>query len=355
MEKASNKSERLSQFVQLLLANPYGLRRAEIARRLQVNKSTITRYVNELSRGDVAIPIYEEDDGRININRERFLNYIALTLNEIMAVHISTRLMAAIMDKHNPYAASAVLKLGQALETFAPTVSRHLRISANVMDDVAQRYDPNFLRVLEILTRAWSEGRLVHIWHKSRKWDRVFEYDFAPYFIEPYAVGHSIYVIGWRPDKNVLRTYKIERIERAELLDETYTIPTDFDPTDKLADAWGIWYTDADPVEVVLRFHPRVADRVEETRWHRNEQTTRQPDGYLLWRTWVAEPKEMLNWVRGWGADVEIVEPEYLRLDFIREIRRLSKIYGLTEQTLLNENQPDYHQKRANQLFRRKQ
>jgi CRISPR-associated endonuclease/helicase Cas3 len=43
MERAANKAERLQQLETLLLARPDGLRRAEIARRLGVHRSTIGR------------------------------------------------------------------------------------------------------------------------------------------------------------------------------------------------------------------------------------------------------------------------------------------------------------------------
>jgi CRISPR-associated endonuclease/helicase Cas3 len=328
MESAANKSERLVQLEQLLIANPTGLWRAEIARRLGVNRSTISRYVDELSsRHDFPVPIYEED-GLLKINRDRYLNNISLTLHETMAVHLATRLMATRTDKHNPYAASALRKLGQALETFAPLISQHLIASAEVMDDAGQRYDPNYLRTLEVLTRCWSEGRLVHIWHKSEPTGKVFEYDFAPYFIEPYAVGQTTHVIGLRYAPERRRTFKIERIERAEPLEQSYTIPPDFDPQAQLADAWGIWYTDSEPLRVELKFHPRVAGRVKETRWHRSEDVQEQPDGYLLWRAKIAEPQEMLPWIRGWGADVEVVEPEGLRRELMGEARRLAETYG---------------------------
>jgi CRISPR-associated endonuclease/helicase Cas3 len=53
-----------------------------------------------------------------------------------------------------------------------------------------------------------------------------------------------------------------------------------------------------------------------------------QPDGSLLWRARVAEPQEMLPWIRGWGADVEVVEPEGLRESLTGEARRLAETYG---------------------------
>ena len=65
---------------------------------------------------------------------------------------------------------------------------------------------------------------------------------------------------------------KIERIRSAEITRDSYTIPADFDPRKLLRDAWGIWYTEKEPVEVVLRFHPDVAMRVKESRWHHSQQ-----------------------------------------------------------------------------------
>ena len=82
-----------------------------------------------------------------------------------------------------------------------------------------------------------------------------------------------------------------------------------------------------EPVEVVLRFHPRVVRRVRETQWHRSEQVAEQPDGSLLWRARIAEPQEMVHWIRGWGADVEVVEPEKLRETLMGEARAMAEVY----------------------------
>jgi CRISPR-associated endonuclease/helicase Cas3 len=172
-----------------------------------------------------------------------------------------------------------------------------LTYSAGILHRVGEFVNLPQREVLETLTRAWSDGRVAHLWHRMED-GRVFEYDFAPYYVEPYAVGQTTHAIGWRETMGALRTFKVERIQRIELTDRAYTIPADFDPRALLADAWGIWYTEAEPVEVVLKFHPRVAGRVRETRWHRSEQVEEQPDGSLVWRARVAEVQEMAPWVR---------------------------------------------------------
>jgi CRISPR-associated endonuclease/helicase Cas3 len=125
-----------------------------------------------------------------------------------------------------------------------------------------------------------------------------------------------------------MRTLKIERIERAELTSEPYDIPADFDPRMLLSDAWGIWYTENEPIEVTLKFHPRVTSRVRETRWHRSQQETELEDGSLLWKAKVAEPQEMIPWIRAWGADCEVLEPKELREALMGEAKVLAEKYG---------------------------
>lgn len=302
MSRAENKTERLLKMEALLLSHPEGLTQSEIARRLGVDRSVIHRNLYDFQK---IYPTIVHDDGRINIDRSMYLLNVSFTLHEAMAVHLASRLLATRMDRQNPHAASALRKLGISLEKLAPRISSHVKQSADVMDEADQRQDPVYLQSLEKLTLAWAERRKVQVWHRKQPKEPVQSHIFCVYFIEPYAVGQSTHVIGFSETRNAQRTMKIERIERVEIMKDTYVIPEDFDPTTFLADAWGIWYTDSEPVEVVLKFHPRVAYRIHESRWHRSEQPLKELDnGYVVWRAKIAEPKEMLNWIRGWGSDV---------------------------------------------------
>jgi len=326
MSRAENKADRLLKMEMLLLNHPEGLTQAQIARRLGVDRSVIHRNLPDFER---LYPTILLEDGRICLDRSAYLIKIALSLNEAVAVHLAARLMATRMDRHNPHAASALRKLGVALEKLAPRISKHVRISADVMDEADQRQDPNFLRALEILTIAWAEERKTQIWYRKEN-GQISEYFFAPYLIEPYAIGQTVYGIGYCEPPGALRTFKVERIERIEMTQIKYSIPEDFSPVDLFKHAWGIWFTDGEPVEVVLKFSPRVAQRVGETRWHRSEQVAVQQDGSLLWRARIAEPQEMMPWIRGWGADCEVLQPESLRKTLEQEVRKLVEVYQLS-------------------------
>ena len=320
-----NKAARLREIEDLLLAHPEGLSQSELARRLGVNRSTVSRYLPDLPE---VVYVDDEDDNKWKIDRQAYLVNVRFNLNEAMAIHLASRLLATRMDRANPHAASALSKLGLSLQALAPQISHHIAQSAAVMGSENQKQDPVYLQTLENLTLAWAENKKVRVWHRSERDGELHEYKYAPYFIEPYAIGQSTYIFGLREPEGEIRTFKIERIEKVELLNEGYQIPAEFDPEEFLSDAWGIWFTGDEPVEVVLKFHPRVAHRVRETRWHRSEQTELQEDGSLLWRALIAEPREMMPWVRGWGADVEVIAPPSMRQELIEEANELMQLYS---------------------------
>lgn len=314
MNRAQNKSSRLSQIEALLIDRPNGMTQSELAQRLGVHRSTILRNLE-----DMDAPTYE-DHGRIFIDREAYLVNLRLNLHEALSIHLAGRFMSTCMDRRNPHVASMLRKLGISLEKLAPLISYFIRSSANTFDNDSKRSAPHYLQVLEKLTLGWAEKRKVQIWYRKAEGGAVKEYCFCPYFVEVSAAGQAVYAIGRIEPQKEMRTFKIERVERIELLKDAYSIPRDFDPEKLLSQAWGIWFTEQQPVKIQVRFSQRVAKRVMETRWHPTEQVTEQPDGSLLWCATIAEPREMLPWIRGWGADVEVLEPAELRAQIKQEI-----------------------------------
>lgn len=334
--KDERKFENLHKLIYLLLDHPGGITKAEISRKLGVHRSTASEYIDSLE--NINVPVIEVSPNLFSLDREHYEVQISVDIHESLALHLATRLLTTRTDKHYPHGASALRKLGVALEGLAPLISEHMKKSADVLDGKHRRRDSGFIEVLETLTRAWSRSVKVKITHEMED-GQVFDYIFAPYFIEPYAIGRTMHVIGFREPPKKIRTLKIERIRTARLLDDKYSIPKEFDPSAHLRDAWGIWSADGELQDVVLRFSPQVAKRVQETQWHNSQQIDVQNDGSVLWKAKVMEWKEMLPWIRGWGADVEVREPIELRNRLMHEVSRMSQIYLSVQDT---KNLDDY-------------
>src|SRR5690606_19539900 len=138
-------------------------------------------------------------------------------------------------------------------------LSRH--IHATIQDLVSQREDLTVVDVLGTLALGWATERKVHIRHLAAASDEETERVLCPFFLEPSAAGNATYVIGWVEDLGELRTFKVERIRSARLLEESFAVPEGFDGPALLHSAWGIMYGDS-VEEVHLRFAPSATRRL---------------------------------------------------------------------------------------------
>ncbi|MDE3090631.1 MAG: transcriptional regulator [Chloroflexota bacterium] len=339
MRRTQGKSARMLQVERFLLAHDEPIPQAEIARQCEVNRSTINRMLADLA--EAGVPIYTDDKGSVAINRESYLTNIRLTLDESMAVFLAARLLARYSDKPNPHAVEALLKLGLALEQgIAPQIGRHITRTSETLRERHAALQHNYLKVIESLTKAWSRNLKARIIYRPLKSKRPFEHVFAPYFLEPSAIGYGTYAIGLAEPLGKIRTRKIERIESVSLTNETFEIPSDFDPTKLLAGAWGIGFDEEDePTPVVLRFSRSVARRVRESKWHPSERVEEDAQtGNLIWRAEIDEWQEIVPWVRQWGADVEVLEPKELRESLMGEAKAIAERYGWLVSTNAGQN-----------------
>ena len=132
-------------------------------------------------------------------------------------------------------------------------------------------------------------------------------------------MGYASYVIGYDHLRRDIREFKVERIERATLLETVYETRGGFDPYNFLEHSWGIMGGD-EVVDVVLRFSARVAYRVRESDWPGVVDVTDEPDGGCRMRFRVKHTLEMKPWIRGWGPECEVLAPEELRREIAADM-----------------------------------
>jgi len=321
MRRTLARAERLRQIERLLYQTPGGLRVTEIAERLDVERRTIYRDIELL--GERGVPLWQEN-GRFGITRDQYLTAIRLNFDEAMTLFIAARLLARYADAHNPHIASALDKLSMALPE---SVASHIAQTAE-----AVRHRPGNDRavaVLEQVTRAWVERRLVRLWYRSPRSGELRQRDLAPYFLEISGSAYSCYVIGYDHWAQEMRTFKLDRLERAQMLDQSYEIPPDFDANEFLSDSWGIMRGER-LCEVVLQFSPDVSALVRERTWHPSQNIDELVNGGLLFTVYISDPREMRPWIRSWGAGVEVLAPADLRAEMTEHARRLAEQYQVS-------------------------
>ncbi|MGQ9494607.1 MAG: helix-turn-helix transcriptional regulator [Anaerolineae bacterium] len=312
------KAERLSKLTYLLYHHPRGLTVREMSELCGVTRRTIQRDLWSLQR--TGIPLWEEEN-RYGVLEGYFLPPLKLELNEATALYLAARLLARYSDQQNPYIISALTKLASILpESIASHVQRS--VQALTYKPCNHRFD----EVFTVIALGWATRRKVRIWHQAAHSENVHQYLLCPYFIEPSSEGYATYVIGHSSYFNALHTFKMERIHRAELTEETFEQPVDFDGPSLLASSWGVMFGHPS-VEVRLRFSPQVTRRVKESVWHPTQRIEDCADGGCIFSVRVSMPLEMKPWIRGWGPDVEVLAPEGLREEIAEEARASVRKY----------------------------
>ena len=319
MSRSLSRAARLREIENLLFHNAQGLRVVELARACGVNRRTIYRDIDLLS--DAGVPIWQ-DDGRYGIIRDQYVATVRLRFSEAVALYIAARLLARHADEHNPHIVAALNKVATA---FPEPLAGYVARTAEAVRD--RPVDDSFVQVLETVTMCWADTHKVSIWYRSLRSGEISQRVLAPYMIEPSSSG-GLYVIGHDDRSNETRTFKLERLERAERLPDTYEIPASFDPTSYLADAWGIM-SGGEPEEVALRFSADVTPIIGERTWHPSQEISYEQDGTVILHVLVSDPREMRPWIRSWGAEVEVLTPASLRADLAEEARRLAELYQI--------------------------
>jgi CRISPR-associated endonuclease/helicase Cas3 len=318
MSRGLSKAERLLEMERLYFQRAYS--DIEMAERLGVDRTTAFRDRIEL---ETQVPFIEVEKGRWKIDRSRYLSEIRLNLNEALALYLSARRASQQTRIAQPHTASALEKLALALRQ--PMTDRLVRSADKILTQNAQ---PERVKVLEIITRSWVEAIKVRIAYQGLQARKARHFVVSPYLIEPSPWSDGTYLIGYSDVHDEIASFKVERIESAALTTEPFTIPANFNEQTLLQHAWGIWAEEGEPETVTLRFAPGVAARrLRESIWHPSQTITELDDSGCTWTAKVAEWHEMLPWVRGWGADVEVIGPKGLRQELIREAGRIGRLY----------------------------
>lgn len=319
MSRLASRTSRLRQIEELLLATSEGLRATELAHRLEVDRRTIYRDLDFLCAEGV--PVWQKD-GRFGINRTHYVANVRLSYHESIALVLAGLLLSRTIDERNPHVTAALRKLAATLPR---PLNTHLKRAA----ERVQARDTGWqVAILETIAEGWGTGHKVKVGYRSPRSGNLHQRTIAPYALEPTASG--IYLIGHDDWADDMRTFKLDRLESAVLLPETFTVPEDFDLEAYLAPGWRIMVGD-EISEVVLRFTPAVTPQVRERQWHLSQKLEPTDDGGCLLRVQVAEPVEMQPWIRSWGAQVEVLAPDWLRQQIGAELGQAAAQYELDD------------------------
>jgi len=287
----------------------------ELAKRLEVSERTIHRDMESLGMAGIPITAERGTNGGWSLLEAYRTNLTGLNETEVQALFLSssTRLLADLgLQKA---ADAALIKLLAAIPSVSRRNAEYVRQRIYIDATSWHATEDDDVSSLSILQDAlWHERKLLLTYQRN---DTVT----VERLVDPLgliAKGSTWYLVAAINDE--LRTYRVSRIKCAILQEQTCVRPPDFDLAAYWTQSSSRFVAAMPRYPVTVRVAPAVLERVYYAgRYARIEhRDAPDADGWIkLSLCFEAEPAACGS-LLGFGTQVEILEPEALRMKIIQ-------------------------------------
>ena len=136
------------------------------------------------------------------------------------------------------------------------------------------------------------------------------------------------FLVAFDTFRGDFRLFLVGRIQEMKVLKEKFSWDETFSAEDWIGSGFQL-HAGGEAEDVAIWFSPNKAQFIRERKWHPSQMIEEQPDGSLILHLKTGGLVEVRNWVLQFGDDAEILKPDKLREDVAKEIRKLSKRYGI--------------------------
>jgi predicted DNA-binding transcriptional regulator YafY len=177
--------------------------------------------------------------------------------------------------------------------------------------------------LLDVLLDALLRERTLDVEYEKADGVRSFR-GIRPLTLVVYR--RALYLLAMDGESDTVRRMAVDWI-RSAALGSAFEYPPGWNPDEELGSAFG-FAANGEAEWVVLRFSAKVARYVTVRRWHPTATLSPLPDGRWELRMFT-RGQELVRFCLEWGAQVEVMEPAWLRETVVRELENALKRYGV--------------------------
>jgi predicted DNA-binding transcriptional regulator YafY len=309
-----NRTDRLLAIVLELQGK--GRQRAEdLAATFETSKRTIYRDIQAL--GEAGVPLISVPGQGYSLMKGYFLPPLSFSTDEATMLLLGSDYMAQNFDaQYRGAAQSASRKIEGVLpETLREEVhylQNSIRfITGSTIEDKAETEMLRQLRraIIERITVRFRYHTRYAAGGRSEQHTRE---------ANPYGLIHSLnawHLVAYCHLRHDIRNFRLDRVERLELLPQTFQRPNDFKMQENRRD-------EQDSIIIRVHFDKEVARWVRESRSYYTIAEEEDAAGLLVTLK-VRQENEILQWLLSWGQHVQVLEPASLRQSIATEAKEM--------------------------------
>lgn len=317
-----DRMQRIFKLHRILAGRRYPVPRARLETELECSRATLTRIIAEM-RDFFDAPIeFDKEAGGYRYSREAFeLPGLWFTPSELLALSAAQKLLAeaqpGLLDGQLAPLKTRIDKLLGQEHLGGGELARRLRI----LRAAARQPDT---RIFQEVAGATAQRKRLAIAYHGRERDQVSTREVSPQRLVHYR--DNWYLDAWCHDKDGLRSFALDRIRDAQVVDRPARDLDDTELDAYYGAAYGI-FAGPDTSLAVLRFTAERARWVADERWHPAQEDRWLEDGRFERRLPYADPRELSLDILKYGPDVEVVAPADLRRDIAGRLLAAARQY----------------------------
>lgn len=225
-------------------------------------------------------------------------------------------------------------KSEQLIEKLTKLGSRYdageLRRNVIVYDRIKNGNEQIYYTV-DAIRLAISEKKKLSFYYfdYDRRKNKIYHNDGAPMEISPYALcwrEDNYYVVGYYPKRMVVTNFRVDKMERAQTLDETQTEPPDeFRLAEYTKKRFGMF--SGEDTRITLRVHNSLSGVIFDRFGHDITVSIDDEEHFIINQPVTVSPI-LFGWLFQFGDKIEIISPENVREQFLEQLGAVRKKYG---------------------------
>lgn len=146
--------------------------------------------------------------------------------------------------------------------------------------------------------------------------DSEKEHILHPYLLKEYR--NRWYVIGWHPEREMIRIFGLDRIQKMEVLEDIFDPRPDFEADTYFKHSLGITVLqDQEPQEIILLFNETQGKYIQAQPMHETQEVEESSEGLIV-RLKLLITYELVSEILNHGEKVKVLAPQSLQ-DLIKE------------------------------------
>lgn len=293
----------------------------ELADIIEVSPRTIKEYKNDLEMAGIYI----------GSKRGRYGGYYLENSMELKGLPIKKEELEALKM------ANEIIKGGNYLfsldfEMFTNKILNYKSDFDNIDFFTKVNLKPTYMKEKEkqiwnVVKKAIINKRKVEINYKPIRFDGQ-QVENSIRIIHPYGTfnhDRAVYLFGYCELRKEVRYFKLSRIDGIRLLADKFTINIKYDIKNILKESFGI--IDDDIFHLKVKISYPMSQLVREKQYSIEQSIIEIDENTIIFEADLKGYKEVKTWVLSMGSYAEVLEPEKLRKDIIKEVKELRKIY----------------------------